>query len=224
MRALALAALGGCSFIGVRSLPDHPTQVDITTCADTRVAPTIDTIYGSAYGFAAIAAGIAATQPYTPRGRFEVPPGAIAIVAAVLATPFALSAWHGWSATGECRDARQHQHDAQLARVPILERAMRDANDALASARMGDCAKVAAAVEQLRAVASPDDRVDLAKAFAAEPAIAICAQSDRRAASYCFAVVDATRACWSTEADCRAAVAEAGLAGSATCTPASGSP
>jgi hypothetical protein len=111
-------ALGGCSVVFVDGPPKYAEpNVD---CTESRAAPIADAVLAAGFGVASIAAfashSTSSCNPNDNNQDFCVSGSSGAIAGTVLLLPtaiFALSAIHGASATGDCRDLHAQ-------RVPTL--------------------------------------------------------------------------------------------------------
>lgn len=106
-----LAAVGGCSFVGVRPPPDDARRgtSKLTDCTDSYAAPVADTVIGGVFAATATALAISAANYEEPgfgpdKESFET---AGAILLAFPAVIHVASAVYGYVAVSECPDAAE---------------------------------------------------------------------------------------------------------------------
>jgi hypothetical protein len=107
MRTLALLALAGCSFIGVKppgALPDPPPPADSIHCTTSDTLPTVDALAGAG-SLAASVAGIFAEETGS-HGTFEHWEMYYALPLVAVGVVYFVSSSHGTHAVEQCAVAK----------------------------------------------------------------------------------------------------------------------
>jgi hypothetical protein len=112
LTCLMALTTGGCSWIIVRGPPENHAALDSFSCTESRIPPTMDVVWGSAYlGLSILNQAMSENINRVVSAAFGI--GITAVAGA--------SAYSGFSKTSECRKAYRELERRRQEGLPQLE-------------------------------------------------------------------------------------------------------